>query len=54
MRTVGARYDSEDAVKLPRLCNIEPFDLGMADRTAKDASDQCAGMIQISGIARGR
>ena len=50
VKTVIAGQHRENAVECTGLCNVEPDNLAVAHRTAKDAPDQRIGMGEIGRI----
>ena len=52
VRTVFASQHCENAVERTGVRDIEPDDLAVTHRTAKDASDQRIGMVEIGRIGR--
>ncbi len=51
VRTIVAGDDRDHAVERSRLGDVEPDDIRVADRAAKDAADQRIGMIEIGRVA---
>ena len=52
VRAVVAGDDRDHAVERARLGDVEPDDVGVAYRAAKDASDQRVGVVEIGRVAR--